>query len=57
LLTANGTNAMAAELDLITRTVRPLNGAISNVWCAGGGFLSNGTFINSGGNPAIQAGK
>ncbi|THU91947.1 hypothetical protein K435DRAFT_840774 [Dendrothele bispora CBS 962.96] len=53
LITDDGKNAMASELDLITRTVRPLNGAKSNVWCAGGGFLSNGTFINTGGNPAI----
>ncbi|THU86676.1 hypothetical protein K435DRAFT_683195 [Dendrothele bispora CBS 962.96] len=53
LVTDDGRHAMAAELNLLTRTVRPLNGAVSNVWCAGGGFLSNGTFVNSGGNPAI----
>ncbi|KAK7460800.1 hypothetical protein VKT23_008729 [Stygiomarasmius scandens] len=51
LQTNRSTPASAAELDLNTRTVRPLNGAVSNVWCSGGGFYSNGTFIEVGGNP------
>ncbi|KAF5360001.1 hypothetical protein D9758_007636 [Tetrapyrgos nigripes] len=51
LLTNRSKPAMAAELNLNTRQVRPLNGARSNVWCSGGGFLRNGTFIEAGGNP------
>ncbi|THU91946.1 hypothetical protein K435DRAFT_800864 [Dendrothele bispora CBS 962.96] len=51
LLNNRGTPASASELNLKTRTVRPLSGAVSNVWCSGGGFLSNGTFIEVGGNP------
>ncbi|KAF5359999.1 hypothetical protein D9758_007634 [Tetrapyrgos nigripes] len=51
LLASDGKNAMAAELDLVTRQVRPLNGAVSNPFCAGGGHLGNGTFVSTGGNP------
>ncbi|KAF5372597.1 hypothetical protein D9758_005225 [Tetrapyrgos nigripes] len=48
-LQTNGHVAWAAELNLVTRTVRPLN-PTSNTWCATGSFLSNGTMVSSGGN-------
>ncbi|KAL0958387.1 hypothetical protein HGRIS_000529 [Hohenbuehelia grisea] len=54
-LTVNGHVAWAAEIDIPSRTVRALN-PISNSWCATGSFLSNGTFINSGGNPVVNPG-
>ncbi|KAF7433618.1 hypothetical protein PC9H_005579 [Pleurotus ostreatus] len=54
-LMVNGHAAWAAEIDLPSRTVRPLN-PITNTWCATGSFLGNGTFINSGGNPMVGAG-
>ncbi|THU84470.1 hypothetical protein K435DRAFT_806657 [Dendrothele bispora CBS 962.96] len=43
-LQTNGHVAWAAELDLVTKTVRPLN-PTSNTWCGTGSFLSNGTMI------------
>ncbi|KAJ6536897.1 glyoxal oxidase N-terminus-domain-containing protein [Mycena capillaripes] len=49
-LTVKGHVAWAVELDLNSQTVRALN-PLSNSFCATGSFLSNGTFINSGGNP------
>lgn len=55
-LTINGHPAWASEFDLITRKVRALNPS-TNAWCATGGFLGNGTFVNSGGNPAVGTSK
>jgi len=49
-LVTNGHKAWAVEFDYTTQSVRALN-PLSNSWCATGNFLSNGTFINSGGNP------
>ncbi|KAJ7209844.1 glyoxal oxidase N-terminus-domain-containing protein [Mycena rebaudengoi] len=49
-LNVSGHVAWAVELDLNSQTVRALN-PLSNSFCATGSFLSNGTFINSGGNP------
>ncbi|KAK7062811.1 hypothetical protein VNI00_000304 [Paramarasmius palmivorus] len=46
----NGHVAWASEFNLETKQARPLN-PISNTWCATGGFIGNGTFISSGGNP------
>jgi hypothetical protein len=54
-MTVNGHAAWSSEFNLVTREARPLN-PISNTWCATGGFLSNGTFVNSGGNPMVGAG-
>ncbi|KAF7317558.1 hypothetical protein MKEN_00842700 [Mycena kentingensis (nom. inval.)] len=50
-LQINGHPAWAAELNLNTQQVRALD-VVTNSWCATGSFLSNGTFVNSGGNPA-----
>ncbi|KAF7308868.1 Copper radical oxidase [Mycena kentingensis (nom. inval.)] len=49
-LKINGNLAWIAELDLNTHTVRALE-SLTNSWCATGSFLSNGTFVNSGGTP------
>ena len=54
-LQTQGHVAWATELDLVSRTVRPLN-PTSNTWCGTGGFLSNGTMVSSGGNPVVIAG-
>ncbi|KAK7440787.1 hypothetical protein VKT23_016864 [Stygiomarasmius scandens] len=54
-LETQGHVAWATELDLVTRTVRPLN-PTSNTWCGVGNFLSNGTMVSSGGNPIVIAG-
>ncbi|KAF5372603.1 hypothetical protein D9758_005222 [Tetrapyrgos nigripes] len=51
-LQTNGHVAWGAELNLVTRTVRPLNPA-SNTWCGTGSFLSNGTMVSSGGTPVL----
>lgn len=51
-ITIDGHPAWAALYDLRTNEVRPLN-MRSNSFCAGGTFLSNGTFINVGGNPVV----
>ncbi|KAF5372571.1 hypothetical protein D9758_005210 [Tetrapyrgos nigripes] len=51
-LQTNGHVAWGAELNLVTRTVRPLN-PTSNTWCGTGSFLSNGTMVSSGGNPVL----
>ncbi|KAF9568286.1 copper radical oxidase [Agrocybe pediades] len=55
-LTVDGHPAWSAELNLVTKTVRPLN-PLSNTWCATGSFLGNGTFISSAGNPIIITGQ
>ncbi|KAJ8518560.1 hypothetical protein ONZ45_g4378 [Pleurotus djamor] len=49
-LMIDGHPAWGAELDIPSRTVRPLH-LISNTFCASGSFLSNGTFVHTGGNP------
>ncbi|KAK7031846.1 copper radical oxidase [Favolaschia claudopus] len=54
-LTVNGHVAWAVELDLNTQQVRALN-PLSNSWCATGSFISNGTLVNSGGNPIVITG-
>jgi hypothetical protein len=54
-MTEDGEPAWTAELNLNTHVVRPLH-ALSNTWCATGGFLSNGTFLSTGGNPIVITG-
>ncbi|THU96596.1 hypothetical protein K435DRAFT_839024 [Dendrothele bispora CBS 962.96] len=54
-LQTNGHVAWAAELELVTKTVRPLN-PTSNTWCGTGSFLSNGTMVSVGGNPVVIVG-
>ncbi|KAJ7239563.1 glyoxal oxidase N-terminus-domain-containing protein [Mycena haematopus] len=54
-LTVNGHVAWAVELNLNTQKVRALN-PLSNSWCATGSFISNGTLVNSGGNPVVITG-
>ncbi|KAF9493773.1 copper radical oxidase [Pleurotus eryngii] len=49
-LLVDGHPAWASEIDLPSRTVRPLN-PLSNTFCGTGSFLSNGTFVHSAGNP------
>ncbi|KAJ8701466.1 hypothetical protein PTI98_000241 [Pleurotus ostreatus] len=49
-LLVNGHPAWASEIDLPSRTIRPLN-PLSNTFCGTGSFLSNGTFVHSAGNP------
>ncbi|KAJ7318574.1 glyoxal oxidase N-terminus-domain-containing protein [Mycena albidolilacea] len=56
LMTENGEPAWTAELNLNTHIVRPLH-ALSNTWCATGGFLGNGTFLSTGGNPVVITGE
>ncbi|KZT56997.1 copper radical oxidase [Calocera cornea HHB12733] len=51
-LTVNSHPAWGAVYNLDTDEVRPLN-VLSNSFCAGGTFLSNGTLINVGGNPVV----
>ncbi|GAA99111.1 hypothetical protein E5Q_05800 [Mixia osmundae IAM 14324] len=50
LRSANGNHAWSSLLDPQTSTVRALN-PTTNSFCAGGGWLSNGTLVNIGGNP------
>jgi len=52
-LTIDGHPAWAALYDLRSHQVRPLN-LLSNSFCAGGTFLSNGTLLNVGGNPVVS---
>ncbi|EJU05922.1 hypothetical protein DACRYDRAFT_127562 [Dacryopinax primogenitus] len=51
-LTVNNHPAWGAVYNLETDHVRPLN-VLSNSFCAGGTFLSNGTLISVGGNPVV----
>ena len=51
-LTIHGHPAWGALYDLRTNKARPLD-MRSNSFCAGGSFLSNGSFINVGGNPVV----
>ncbi|THV03743.1 hypothetical protein K435DRAFT_817163 [Dendrothele bispora CBS 962.96] len=55
-LQTEGHIAWAAELNLVTRTVRPLN-PTSNTWCGTGSFLSNGTMVSSGGHRVVITGN
>ena len=52
-LTIDGHPAWGALYDLRNHQVRPLN-LLSNSFCAGGTFLSNGTLLNVGGNPVVS---
>jgi len=54
-LQRTGQLAWAAEYDITTDFVRPLN-PISNSFCAAGAHLSNGTLVDTGGNPVIFTG-
>ena len=53
-LSIDGHPAWAALYNLRTHSVKPLR-MQSNSFCAGGTFLSNGTLINVGGNPIVEA--
>lgn len=53
-LSIDGHPAWGALFNLKTHSVKPLR-MQSNSFCAGGTFLSNGTLINIGGNPVIEA--
>ena len=52
-LSVNGHPAWGALYDFRNHNVRPLN-LLSNSFCAGGTFLSNGTLLNVGGNPVVS---
>ena len=52
-LTIDGRPAWGALYDLRNHQVRPLR-LLSNSFCAGGTFLSNGTLLNVGGNPVVS---
>lgn len=47
--------AWATEYDLDTNTLRPMD-VVTNSFCAGGGVLGNGTWLNVGGNQAVTWG-
>ncbi|KAH7323340.1 glyoxal oxidase [Rhizoctonia solani] len=47
--------AWATEYDLETNTFRPMD-VVTNSFCAGGGVLGNGTWLNVGGNQAVTWG-
>ncbi|KAG8732367.1 hypothetical protein FRC12_019300, partial [Ceratobasidium sp. 428] len=47
--------AWATEYDVDTNTFRPMD-VITNSFCAGGGVLGNGTWLNVGGNQAVTWG-
>ena len=53
-LTIDGHPAWGALYHLFTHKLQPLH-MRSNSFCAGGTFLSNGTLINVGGNPIVEA--
>ncbi|WVN87854.1 uncharacterized protein L203_103050 [Cryptococcus depauperatus CBS 7841] len=53
--TVNGHPAWATEYDLNSNSFRPMD-VMSNSFCAGGTVLGNGTWVNAGGNQAVQAG-
>ncbi|KAF8595713.1 hypothetical protein BDV93DRAFT_528472 [Ceratobasidium sp. AG-I] len=48
-----GKPAWAAVYSLKSNTPRPIK-LITNSFCAGGGWLSNGTMVNIGGNPLVE---
>ncbi|KAG8688114.1 hypothetical protein FRC09_013100 [Ceratobasidium sp. 395] len=52
-LSVNGHPAWGAIYNLEANTVRPLD-MQTNSFCAGGGFIGNGTLINVGGNPVVE---
>jgi len=52
-LTIDGHPAWGALYDFRNHQVRPLK-LLSNSFCAGGTFLSNGTLLNVGGNPVVS---
>ncbi|KAG8690448.1 hypothetical protein FRC08_010528 [Ceratobasidium sp. 394] len=52
-LSVNGHPAWGAIYHLEKHTVRPLN-MKTNSFCAGGGFLGNGTLVHVGGNPVVE---
>ena len=52
LISVAGHPAWMAVYDLDANDVRALN-PLTNSFCAGGSFLSNGTLINVGGNPVV----
>ncbi|KAG8713416.1 hypothetical protein FRC08_013278 [Ceratobasidium sp. 394] len=56
LLDNRGQHALGAIYSLKSHTVRSLNGIMTNSFCAGGGWLSNGTVVNIGGNPLYESG-
>ncbi|KAG8795667.1 hypothetical protein FRC12_011639 [Ceratobasidium sp. 428] len=47
--------AWATEYDVETNTLRPMD-VVTNSFCAGGGVLGNGTWLNVGGNQAVTSG-
>lgn len=51
-LTIDGHPAWGALYNLNSHALQPLH-VLSNSFCAGGTFLSNGTLINVGGNPVV----
>jgi len=51
----NGHPAWASEWGVGANTQRPLD-ALTNSFCAGGGVLGNGTWLNVGGNQAVEWG-
>ncbi|ORX39085.1 glyoxal oxidase precursor [Kockovaella imperatae] len=54
-ITVDGHPGWATEYDLQTNTFRPM-AVLSNSFCAGGTVLGNGTWLNVGGNQAIEMG-
>ena len=52
-LTIDGHPAWGALYDFRNHQVRPLK-LVSNSFCAGGTFLSNGTLLDVGGNPVVS---
>ncbi|KAG8779979.1 hypothetical protein FRC12_023624 [Ceratobasidium sp. 428] len=56
LRTGTGNHAMGAIYELKTNKIYSLDGIKTNSFCAGGGFLSNGTMVNIGGNPMYESG-
>ncbi|KAG8791040.1 hypothetical protein FRC12_010291 [Ceratobasidium sp. 428] len=55
LRTSTNEHALGARYLLETNSVRPLD-IKTNSFCAGGGWLSNGTMVNIGGNPMYESG-
>ncbi|PVF99117.1 DUF1929-domain-containing protein [Serendipita vermifera] len=51
----NGHPAWAVEYDLETNQIRAMD-VVSNSFCAGGGVLGDGTWVNVGGNQAVKWG-